>query len=80
MKQNINIVLQSRKKKRNKQKQNKQTKKQTKQNKTKKKQNKTKTKQKQNKTKQTGLKNHKNPKALIEYLNNMKDICGKINE
>ena len=76
MKQNINIVLQSRKKKRNKQKQNKQTKKQTKQNKTKK----NKTKQKQNKTKQTGLKNHKNPKALIEYLNNMEDICGKINE
>ena len=69
MKQNINIVLQSRKKKRNKQKQNKQTKKQTKQNKTKK-----------NKTKQTGLKNHKNPKALIEYLNNVEDICGKINE
>ena len=69
MKQNINIVLQSRKKKRNKQKQNKQTKKQTKQNKTKK-----------NKTKQTGVKNHKNPKALIEYLNNVEDICGKINE
>ena len=74
MKQNINIVLQSRKKKEiNKNKTNKQK---NKQNKIKQK----KTKQKQNKTKQTGLKNHKNPKALIEYLNNMEDICGKINE